>query len=340
MKFLENFFRIILVKWDWYQYRIWAIPSWSSKMPHLFRLNLFLALFVLSSCVMVPVELGNNSAKKKVNVPMRPESDRPRARTLVLPIQDSSEWFERSSLQEIYDNWLNYLEKQDQLILIKPEEIELNLQPPLNYLAIAQKAHDAGIQLVIAPTIQELKFSQQVAPIGVIRSQTIEMMVRVNMEVYQSKNGQKLLNKSRLITQTDRRRRLGNDPEKIELSERKKLVLEFFKLPVEEVLMDFYLDIVGLFDRFQWEGRIAKIQGDRIFLNVGRKTGLKVGDLLRVTDLGEEIYDPQSGQFIGRSSGRVKGTIEIIGFFGEDGGVAVLHSGAGFKENDRVELSW
>jgi len=79
------------------------------------------------------------------------------------------------------------------------------------------------------------------------------------------------------------------------------------------------------------------INGDRIFLNVGRISGVQVGDLLRVTEEGEEVFDPQTGVFIGKSPGRLKGTLEVTSYFGQDGSIAVLHSGANFKENDRVE---
>jgi hypothetical protein len=87
-----------------------------------------------------------------------------------------------------------------------------------------------------------------------------------------------------------------------------------------------------------WEGRIASVQGERIFLNVGKISGLAAGDLLRVVDEGEEIYDTESGSFIGKSPGRLKGTLEVVSFFGQDGAIAVIHSGGGFRENDRVEL--
>ena len=34
----------------------------------------------------------------------------------------------------------------------------------------------------------------------------------------------------------------------------------------------------------------------------------------------------------------MKGTLEVISFFGTDGSIAVIHSGSGFRENDKVEL--
>ena len=102
--------------------------------------------------------------------------------------------------------------------------------------------------------------------------------------------------------------------------------------------MDFTPQILATMDKMSWEGRIAALSGDRIFLNVGRISGLQIGDILKVSDEGDEIYDPQSGNYIGKVPGRLKGTLEVVSYFGQDGSIAVIHSGAGFRENDRIEL--
>ncbi len=87
-----------------------------------------------------------------------------------------------------------------------------------------------------------------------------------------------------------------------------------------------------------WSGRIAGIQGNRVYINAGQKTGLRVGDELIVTELGEEIKDPQTGLVIGRAPGPVLGRLRIIGFFGDDGSVATVEAGSGFKIGDQVTL--
>ena len=45
-----------------------------------------------------------------------------------------------------------------------------------------------------------------------------------------------------------------------------------------------------------------------------------------------------SGGFIGKAPGRMKGTIEIVSYFGKDGAIGIIHSGSGFNENDLVEI--
>ena len=98
------------------------------------------------------------------------------------------------------------------------------------------------------------------------------------------------------------------------------------------------LSITKSIDKINWAGRVALVSGDRIYLNAGRLTGINIGDILRVTDDGEDIYDPNTGVLLGKAPGRMKGTLEVVSYFGKDGCITVVHSGSGFKENDKVEM--
>jgi hypothetical protein len=97
-------------------------------------------------------------------------------------------------------------------------------------------------------------------------------------------------------------------------------------------------NIIRAVEKLSWEGRVAMVSGERIFVNAGRLTGLQVGDIMKITEEGDDVYDPETGRFIGTAPGRLKGTIEIVSYFGKDGAIGVIHSGSGFQENDRVEL--
>jgi hypothetical protein len=92
------------------------------------------------------------------------------------------------------------------------------------------------------------------------------------------------------------------------------------------------------FERQEWTGRIAKVNGRTVYLNAGQKTGLQVGQVLLVQELGEEIIDPQTKVSLGRAPGNIKGEVMVTGFFGKDGSVATVTTGTGFKNNDLVKL--
>jgi hypothetical protein len=50
------------------------------------------------------------------------------------------------------------------------------------------------------------------------------------------------------------------------------------------------------------------------------------------------VYDPESGAMIGVSQGEVKGTLEVVDYFGDDGAITILHSGGSVTEGDFVQL--
>ena len=85
-------------------------------------------------------------------------------------------------------------------------------------------------------------------------------------------------------------------------------------------------------------GRVAKIIGTKIYLNAGRSSGINLGDIMKVITEGQEVYDPESGAMIGTSQGEVKGTLEVVDYFGEDGAICILHSGGSVTEGDFVQL--
>lgn len=88
----------------------------------------------------------------------------------------------------------------------------------------------------------------------------------------------------------------------------------------------------------EWAGRIAGVKGKMVYINAGQKTGLNVGDILLVQELGEEIKDPQTGISLGRAPGEMKGELMVTGFFGDDGSVTAIRTGSGFRVNDLVKL--
>ena len=96
--------------------------------------------------------------------------------------------------------------------------------------------------------------------------------------------------------------------------------------------------LIKIAEQVNWVGRVAKIIGNKIYLNAGRKSGIQIGDIMRVVTDGEKVHDPETGSLIGISKGELKGTIEVVDYFGPDGAVAVLHSGGGIIEGDFVQL--
>jgi curli biogenesis system outer membrane secretion channel CsgG len=83
------------------------------------------------------------------------------------------------------------------------------------------------------------------------------------------------------------------------------------------------------------EGLVAAVDGGQIVLNVGGKSGVKVGDTLNVERVTREIKDPATGKVLRKMSTAV-GVVKVTDV--DDGSsVCAVVSGAGFKIGDSVK---
>ena len=261
--------------------------------------------------------------------PVRGTTQPVRRRVLVLPVLDTQ--LNRSEQlagtgrfvimrnQDFPEEFSKYL----------TEEYEYNLEE------VSKVASKMGVSAVIEGKILNIGARRSGDRRGLIRSVQVEADAVVRIRMASAKNGRIILEDVRRASVTTETRqiadgqvtdrRLENDPRVIEQS-----VSKAFSMTLGE--------LVRAVEKISWEGRVALVNGDRIYVNAGRLSGIQVGDVLKITEPGQEVFDPDTGLFIGRAPGRTKGTIEVVSYFGKDGAIAVVHSGSGFKENDRVEL--
>ena len=113
---------------------------------------------------------------------------------------------------------------------------------------------------------------------------------------------------------------------------------ELTKFAVRNAMSLAIPDVIKAVEKLQWQGRVAKVSGTRIYVNAGRASGLVVGDILKVMTPGDDIYDKGTGAFLGRTNGQLKGTVEVVDFLGTDGAVTEIHTGGNFQEQDLVQL--
>jgi hypothetical protein len=81
-------------------------------------------------------------------------------------------------------------------------------------------------------------------------------------------------------------------------------------------------------DNMDWFCRIAKVEGDEIYLNAGKLTGLKVGDVMEVLRPGAP-----------GERGETKGKVKISAFFGIDASMGRLIQGKNAAVNDILKLA-
>lgn len=278
---------------------------------------------------------------RDVSSTARGEDEAPRHRILVLPFLD--ERLDRGSAvaDVARQTVVRELLRTRGFVAVSLEDFP---HDPKKYLTeeneydlaqIARLASAMGVAAVIEGKVMNIKAKRIGDSVGLIRELKAQVSTQVRVRIYAGKNGKEILNEmrsadtdattTRIAERGDITRSLTDDPELIRAAVRKAFVSA---IP----------GISRAMEKLSWEGRVAMVSGERVFINAGRLTGLQVGDILKITDEGDDVYDPDSGRFIGTAPGRLKGTVEVVSYFGKDGAITVIHSGSGFQENDRVEL--
>lgn len=199
---------------------------------------------------------------------------------------------------------------------------------------LARKAKLAGVNIVVFARIKEARVRQKSDEIGFVRKVKSLAETYIELKAYDV-----LANKELLSDTVDGN--ISDDNLKFYLAEtednlayRQDLLRYSIKVAVRKLVPK----VVRAGSRLDWMGRVAKIIGTHIYLNAGRSSGINVGDIMKVITEGQEVYDPESGAMIGMSQGEVKGTLEVVDYFGSDGAVCILHSGGSVTEGDFVQL--
>jgi hypothetical protein len=114
---------------------------------------------------------------------------------------------------------------------------------------------------------------------------------------------------------------------------RGKAVLKAIDLSLEDILEGFLRQL----DLLDWATTIARVEGETIYLNAGKLSGIRIGDTLEVFEPGKEILHPVSNLSLGWTTGKQKGAVKVTDLFGVDAAVGRVVQGAGFSSNDVVK---
>lgn len=114
---------------------------------------------------------------------------------------------------------------------------------------------------------------------------------------------------------------------------RSKAVMKAIDFGLDDILEGFFRQL----DLLDWATTIARIEGDHLYINAGKLSGLRVGDTLEVYELGKEIIHPTTKLSLGWTTGQLKGVIRISDLFGVDAAIGKVAQGSGFSPNDVVK---
>lgn len=308
--------------------------------------NIIRSIFCVGAMVLSFVSVSCQNIEKRTNQPIKMVRDVPinprvdqgqvKKRLMILPFNDSKNILSADMSRAIKKSLINELNRSAEVIAFDSkdlgiENIKASPQGGYDLKDVIKTLKQYTVHSALEVEIKDLKIKRTVPTKGIMKSVTSEYECSLVVRIV-NQAGRDLLNHMKVVTYKD----TGVSTEGIVKGD--GAVNPIVPTLVKDTLFEFVPQITKSMETLVWEGRIASLQGERVFINVGKVSGLNVGDLLRVTEDGEEIFDTETGGFIGKSPGRLKGTLEVVSFFGQDGAIAVTHSGGGFRENDRVEL--
>jgi hypothetical protein len=292
-------------------------------------------MLLLSRCAWMDsmaIDDMNPNSKSATQTEQPPKSDEPTApkkRVLVVKTVNLSRYGgdELTSLATTMIK--NAIAKVDDFTVIPQEEVEgseefVNAFNEIQLSRIYERSRQQGIAGVFTGTIQDLIIKETGDDVGLFRTRTYTVTATVKLSLYD------------VATQREISTRIGSG----EVVEEHT---DFFKTDRGKLAVtkgyDKILTNVQSFSRkVAWTGRIAKTDINRYYINAGEMSGLLRGTLLKVYGEGQPVVDPDTKTLLGLAPGRFKGLLKIVDYFGQDGSVAIVHSGGGFREKDRVEI--
>lgn len=265
-------------------------------------------------------------------------------RVVILPFLDKKNTRDLNVLKNAREAFIDSLNATDELIALDSSVLKLDLNKYIkdntyDLKALAKDSQTAGISCILEGRIIDMRFKDEdvskVDNSSSLKSRPVSFEIVVQARMLNIRSEQELFNTVKTVSIDEEGSTI---PENITSENFFNRNNELTELLIKDAFLDFNPKLVESLKYIIWEGRIAALQGDRIYINVGQISGVQIGDILKVVDDGNEIYDTELGYHLGKVPGKAKGTLEVVSFFGQDGAVSVIHSGAGFKENDRIEL--
>ena len=249
------------------------------------------------------------------------------------PIKGKFEAQAKNALRDMLleQNRLNIVDERD--ITLRSQDFYLDADK-LNVAHVADNGKKWGVSLVVLGRISKIAFRRKDDDVGLLRPSAAKAAASVELRLVDVSQVKEIaFGQGAGISENSSLNLFGENNEDTE-AYRNEVVADAIADAVRKALPSLNREI----DRIQWRGKIAKVAGVKLYVNAGRATGLQVGDILKVSSQGADIYDPDTGLFLGRTAGDLKGTLEVMEFFGEDGAITRVHSGGNFLEGDVIQL--
>ncbi len=257
-------------------------------------------------------------------------------RVLVLPFINRTDYQDEALARVALFDVQQAIANAPELILIKEEELEdpeslYSAGGEYHFAKVFAQAKRAAATGVIVGRLEEVSIVEEGEDTGVLGARQRFATARVHFQLFDVSTEREVFSRTATAEVKQERvpwldlRNPASEPEegKEAVSRALKKILERFPVIARKLA---------------WVGRIARVDLNRYYITGGEQTGVRLGQLLRVYEPGTTVSDPLTGSTMGLAPGRFKGLLKVTQTFGPDASVAVLYTGAGFREEDRVEI--
>jgi hypothetical protein len=114
---------------------------------------------------------------------------------------------------------------------------------------------------------------------------------------------------------------------------RGKAVVKAIDFSLDDIVEGFLRQL----DLLDWSTTIAKVEGENLYLNAGKLSGVRIGDTLEIYEPGKEIFHPDTNLSLGWTTGKLKGALRVTDLFGVDAAIGKVVQGSAFSSNDVVK---
>jgi hypothetical protein len=298
---------------------------------------------LFSSCSTLSGLFGGDESPPQTSEPkvQRPISENkdgaPKRRILVLNFANRSSWGGKELGTHAAEEVKQALSKIPDFIIVPEEEIQgfetfYTAAGTFNYSSIFEKARAHGIVGLVTGIVEDVNIQERGDEIGLFQTRYNTVNASLKYQFYDPGTEKILFAKSSNAEVTEEHTRFfGNrSPDAVDAARGEGAV--------SKALEKTYPELLNSAKKVAWIGKIARVEMQRFFINAGQSSGISKGQLLKVFSEPYPIVDSESGTTLGVTQGHFRGILKVVDYFGVDGAIAVVHSGAGFRERDRVEV--
>jgi len=262
----------------------------------------------------------------------------PKKRVAVVDFKVKSRYGAGRLGQAAADMLITELVKTKQFIVVERDKLKLLMKEQslgmsgvVDPKTAAKAGKILGLNAIVTGSVSETGVKTDGTDIGIYKRKTQSAEVTVDVRVVDVNTGRIILadsGKGTAEKTTEEYLGLGD-----RASHDETLADKALRAGIVQLLDN----IIQQMAETEWSGRVAQVDGNTLYINAGRETGIEIGDVLDVFHPGKEIIDPSTGLSMGFTENLI-GQATVTGFFGEDGSTAVPNSGIGFQSNDIVRL--